>query len=51
MNAEVRITVLRRTIHEDLLRQYAESVWAPCERLGGGPGIYLLRGQHARGIL
>ena len=33
MNAKVKITVLRRLCHQDLLGRYAESLWEPCERL------------------
>jgi uncharacterized repeat protein (TIGR04076 family) len=36
LNARVRITVLRRLLHEDLLRAHADSVWSPCERLREG---------------
>lgn len=36
MNADVKITVLKRTVNEDLLRQYAQSIWEPCERLEEG---------------
>jgi uncharacterized repeat protein (TIGR04076 family) len=35
-NAEVRITVLRRTQNADLLQEYADTVWEPCERLAEG---------------
>ena len=36
MNARVKITVLRRLLHKDLLEKYAESIWEPCERLSEG---------------
>ena len=36
MNARVRITVLRRLLHRDLLEAYADLIWEPCERLGEG---------------
>ena len=36
MNADVKITVLRRTQNKDLLEDYAESIWDPCERLSEG---------------
>ncbi len=36
MNARVRITVLRRTQNAEFLRQYADSLWEPCERLRDG---------------
>ena len=36
MNADVRITVLRKLHHRDLLAEYAESIWIPCERLEQG---------------
>ena len=31
MNANVKITVLRRTLNEDFLQEYAESMWVPCQ--------------------
>ena len=36
VNARVKITVLKRTINEDFLENYAESMWEPCERLREG---------------
>jgi len=36
MNAAVKITVLKRLLHEDLLKQHADYVWEPCERLAEG---------------
>jgi len=36
IDADVRITVLRRLRHEDLLGQYATSVWSTCDRLADG---------------
>ena len=36
MNADVKITVLKRTRNEDFLETYAESMWEPCERLREG---------------
>jgi uncharacterized repeat protein (TIGR04076 family) len=33
MNAKVKITVLKRLLHRNLLETYAESLWSPCERL------------------
>ncbi len=36
MNADVKITVLRRTQNKDFLKDYAESIWEPCERLAEG---------------
>jgi len=36
MNAKVRITVLKRLRHEDLLEEYADHLWEPCERLEVG---------------
>ncbi len=36
MNADVRITVLRKTQNRDLLEQYAGSLWQPCDRLQEG---------------
>ena len=36
MNADVKITVLRRTQNKDFLGDYAESIWDPCERLTEG---------------
>jgi len=36
MDAEVRITVLRRLRLDDLLGRYATHIWSPCERLSEG---------------
>lgn len=36
MNARVRITVLKRLLHEDVLKEYADYIWEPCERLAVG---------------
>ena len=36
MNADVKITVLKRLVHEDLLGSYATSIWHGCERLEEG---------------
>jgi uncharacterized repeat protein (TIGR04076 family) len=36
MNAQVRITILKRTQNEEFLARYAESKWEPCERLQKG---------------
>ncbi|MHB9070809.1 MAG: TIGR04076 family protein [Sedimentisphaerales bacterium] len=36
MNAKVKITVLKRLLHKELLEKFAESVWPPCERLSEG---------------
>ena len=36
LNADVRITVLRRTRNEDFLKACADSIWQPCERLSEG---------------
>ena len=36
MNADVKITVLRRTQNKDFLENHAESIWDPCERLAEG---------------
>lgn len=36
MNADIKITVLRRTLNEDFLRDYADSLWEPCERFAEG---------------
>lgn len=36
MNADVKITVLRRPVNVDFLEAYADSVWSPCERLHDG---------------
>ena len=36
MNANIRITVLKRSVHDKLLADYADSIWAPCERLKEG---------------
>jgi uncharacterized repeat protein (TIGR04076 family) len=36
MNADVKITVVRRQQHQDLLEELADWVWDPCERLSEG---------------
>lgn len=36
MDAEVKITVLKRLRHEDLLQRHATHIWEPCERLREG---------------
>ena len=36
MNGNVRITVVKRLLHEDLLEECADYVWEPCERLQVG---------------
>ena len=36
MDAPVKITVLKRLLHEDLLAEYADSMWTPCERFREG---------------
>jgi uncharacterized repeat protein (TIGR04076 family) len=45
MNADVRITVLKRLHHEDLLEKYADHPWEPCERLSVGQQ-YLSQGAN-----
>ena len=45
MNADIKITVLQRTRNEALLRQYADTVWAPCERLRDGEE-FIARGAN-----
>ena len=36
MNAHVKITILSRSQNADYLKQYAETIWEPCERLTEG---------------
>ena len=36
MNADIKITVLKRLVHDDLLGCYADSIWPPCERFEDG---------------
>ena len=36
MNAKVKITVMKRLLHKELLEKYCESIWGPCERLKEG---------------
>ena len=36
MNARVKIVVLKRLLHKDLLERHAKSIWGPCERLSEG---------------
>ncbi len=50
MDARVRITVLRRLRFEDLLEQYATSVWDPCERLSEGQEFICEHGNMPEGF-
>ena len=36
MSSDVKITVLQRLVHTNLLKKYADSIWSPCERLKEG---------------
>ncbi len=36
MDAKVKITVLRRLFHQDLVDEYADGPWEPCERFTDG---------------
>ena len=36
MDAKVKITVLRRLLHQDLIEQYSDQSWQRCERLTEG---------------
>lgn len=36
MNAKVKIAVMKRLLHKELLEKYCESIWEPCERLKEG---------------
>lgn len=36
MNADVKITVLRRSVNEDFLREYAKSIWEACDMFTDG---------------
>lgn len=36
VRANVRITVMKRLLHRDLLEQHAQRMWKPCERLTEG---------------
>ena len=36
MNASVKITVVRRLLHRELIAEHCTSAWAPCERLCEG---------------
>ena len=45
MNADVKITVLRRTRNDDFLKSEAESLWEPCERLQEGQA-FICRGAN-----
>jgi uncharacterized repeat protein (TIGR04076 family) len=50
MDACVRITVLKRLRFEDLLEQYATSVWARCERLSDGEAFISEHGNMPEGF-
>jgi len=45
MNADVHITVLKRTLQRDLLEQHADHVWEPCDRLREGQA-FVSRGAN-----
>lgn len=36
MDAKVKITVLRRLFHQDVVDEYADSPWEPCQRFTDG---------------
>ena len=36
INADVKITVLRRTLNQDFLEEHADSQWEPCQRFAEG---------------
>jgi len=36
MDAKVKITVIKRLLHEEISDKYCESAWQPCERLREG---------------
>lgn len=36
VNADVRITVLERTLYPDVVARYAEGAWQPCDRFAEG---------------
>ena len=36
MNSRIRITIVKRLLHKDLLSECADSVWERCERLQVG---------------
>ena len=36
MDADVRITVMKRLHHDDMLTECADAIWPPCERLAVG---------------
>jgi uncharacterized repeat protein (TIGR04076 family) len=45
MDADVRITVLKRTLQRDALEQYADSIWPPCERFTEGQ-VFVSKGAN-----
>jgi uncharacterized repeat protein (TIGR04076 family) len=50
MDADVRITVLRRTQNRDFLEADAESVWEPCERFEEGQEFVSQRANMPEGF-
>ena len=50
MNADVKITILRRTQNRDFLEEFAESIWGPCERLGDGQEFVSQRANMPEGF-
>ncbi len=50
MNAQVKITVLKRSHNQEYLEKYAESVWDPCERLQEGQEFVASGGNMPTGF-
>ena len=50
MDAKVKITVLRRLLHEDLIGEYCDSPWSECERLEKGQEFVSERANMPEGF-
>lgn len=50
MDAEVKVSVLRRLRHDDLLEENAESMWQACQRLETGQEFVAKHGNMPDGF-
>ena len=50
VNADVKITILKKHLHEDLLTDYAEEIWQPCDLFEIGQEFIVHQMQMPRGF-
>lgn len=50
MDADVKITVLKRSHNAEILKEYAGSVWTPCERFSEGKEFVSQHGNMPDGF-